>query len=102
MAIGLGFIFGLKIPINFNIPYLSTNIQSFWRRWHITLSSFFRDYLYIPFGGSRSGEIKYIFSIIITTLFCGLWHGAEWSFILWGSLHGIGLIIYHYWEGSVS
>ena len=98
MAIGLGFMFGLKIPINFNIPYLSTNIQSFWRRWHITLSSFFRDYLYIPFGGSRSGEIKYIFSIIITTSFCGLWHGAEWSFILWGSLHGIGLIIYHYWE----
>jgi len=97
MAIGLGRIFGFKLPINFNNPYSSKNIQEFWKRWHITLSNFLRDYLYIPLGGSRQGQARYIMAIFITMTLCGLWHGAGWSFILWGTIHGTALIIFHYW-----
>jgi len=98
MAIGLGSIFGFKLPINFNNPYSSRNIQEFWRRWHITLSSFLRDYLYFPLGGSRRGQARYIVAIFVTMTLCGLWHGAGWSFVTWGIIHGIALIIFHYWS----
>jgi len=97
MAIGLGRLFGFKLPINFNNPYSSKNIQEFWRRWHITLSTFLRDYLYIPLGGSREGQARYITAIFITMTLCGLWHGAGWSFVLWGIIHGTALFIFHYW-----
>jgi len=98
MAIGLGAIFGFQLPMNFNSPYKSSNLQEFWRRWHLTLSRFFRDYLYIPLGGSKNGYIKYVIAALITMTLCGLWHGAGWSFVLWGFLHGCGLIIYHLWQ----
>ena len=98
MAIGLGAIFGFKLPVNFNTPYGSSDLQEFWRRWHITLSRFFRDYVYIPLGGSKNGNFKYIFSVIITMTLCGLWHGAGWSFVLWGFLHGFGLVILFVWR----
>jgi D-alanyl-lipoteichoic acid acyltransferase DltB (MBOAT superfamily) len=93
MAIGLALLFNIKIPINFNSPYKSQNIQEFWRRWHITLSRFLRDYLYIPLGGSKNGEHKTYRNLFITFLLGGIWHGAGWTFIIWGALHGIALIV---------
>jgi len=93
MAIGLALLFNIWIPINFNSPYKSQNIQEFWRRWHITLSRFLRDYLYIPLGGSKSGEFKTYRNLFVTFLLGGIWHGAGWTFIIWGALHGLALII---------
>jgi alginate O-acetyltransferase complex protein AlgI len=93
MAIGLGLMFGLKLPINFNSPYKSTSIIEFWRRWHMTLSRFLRDYLYIPLGGSRHGNFRRFSALIITMLLCGLWHGAGINFIIWGGLNGVFLVI---------
>jgi alginate O-acetyltransferase complex protein AlgI len=93
MAIGLALFFNIKIPINFNSPYKSKNIQEFWRRWHITLSRFLRDYLYIPLGGSNAGDLITYRNLFITFLLGGIWHGAGWTFIIWGTLHGIALII---------
>lgn len=95
MAIGLGLMFGLIMPLNFNSPYQATNISDFWRRWHITLSSFLRDYLYIPLGGNRHGIFRKNLNLFITMLLGGLWHGAGWNFLIWGGLHGLYLIICH-------
>ena len=95
MAIGIARIFGIKLPINFNSPYKAISISDFWRRWHITLSNFLRDYLYIPLGGSRKGEIRRNANLLITMLLGGLWHGAGWTFVFWGGLHGIYLVINH-------
>ena len=95
MAIGIARMFGIKLPINFNSPYKAISISDFWRRWHITLSNFLRDYLYIPLGGSRKGEVRRNLNLLITMLLGGLWHGAGWTFVFWGGLHGIYLIINH-------
>lgn len=98
MAIGAGRMFGIKLPINFNSPYKAVNISDFWRRWHITLSNFLRDYLYIPLGGNRKGEIRRYCNLMITMLIGGLWHGAGWNFIIWGGLHGFYLGLNHQWH----
>jgi alginate O-acetyltransferase complex protein AlgI len=89
---------GLRLPINFNSPYLATSIIAFWRRWHITLSHWLRDYLFIPLGGSRHGFTRHILSLLITMLIGGLWHGAAWTFVIWGGLHGALLLIAHAWR----
>lgn len=97
MAIGIAYMFGIKLPINFNSPYKANNIIEFWRRWHITLSIFLRDYLYFSLGGNRKGNIRRYVNLLITMILGGLWHGAGWTFIIWGGLHGIYLIINHMW-----
>ncbi len=93
MAVGLGRMFGFQFPENFNYPYISRSIQEFWRRWHITLSTWFRDYLYIPLGGSRQGAVKTYRNLVVVFLLCGLWHGASWNFVVWGALHGVFLAL---------
>ena len=93
MAIGLGRMFGFHFPENFNYPYISTSIREFWRRWHISLSSWFKDYLYIPLGGSKSGPIRTYINLLIVFLLCGFWHGASWTFIVWGLYHGFFLVL---------
>lgn len=98
MAIGLAKLFNLNLPINFNSPYKATSLIDFWRRWHITLSNYLRDYLYIPLGGSRKGKIRRNVNLMITMLLCGLWHGAGWTFVVWGGLHGVYLLINHQWR----
>ena len=98
MALGLARMFSITLPINFNSPYHATSIVDFWRRWHITLSGFLRDYLYIPLGGSRSGKVRQYASLTITMLLGGLWHGASWTFVFWGLLHGVYLTINHGWS----
>ena len=92
MAIGLGLLFGFILPVNFNSPYKARSLQEFWRRWHITLSNFLRDYLYIPLGGNRYGFVRQVSAAFITMSLCGLWHGAGWTFVIWGVWHGAGLI----------
>ena len=94
MAIGVALMFNIKLPINFNSPYKALNIQDFWRRWHMTLSRFLKDYLYIPLGGSRASELKTCRNLIITFLLGGIWHGAGWTFVIWGLLHGVALVIH--------
>ena len=98
MAIGISLLLGVSLPINFNSPYKSVNITEFWRRWHITLSNFLRDYLYISLGGNRHGQLRRYANLIITMLLGGLWHGAGWTFIIWGGLHGVYLVINHAWQ----
>jgi alginate O-acetyltransferase complex protein AlgI len=98
MAIGLSLFFGIHLPINFNSPYKATSIIDFWRRWHISLSIFLRDYLYFPLGGNRLGKARRYINIFITMLLGGLWHGASWTYVLWGALHGVFLIINHAWR----
>lgn len=93
MAIGLGKMLGFDFPENFNYPYIATSITDFWRRWHISLSSWFRDYIYIPLGGNRVSKLKWIRNIIIVWILTGLWHGAEWNFVIWGLYFGVLLII---------
>ncbi len=93
IAIGLGALFGYKLPTNFNYPYLSTSITEFWRRWHLSLSSWLRDYLYFPLGGNRKGRGRTYFNLFLVMFVGGLWHGAAWKFALWGSLHGIFLAV---------
>lgn len=93
MAIGLGKMFGFEFPQNFNSPYKSKSITEFWNRWHMTLSRWFRDYLYIPLGGNRNGPIRTYFNLFIVMFLCGLWHGAAWTFIIWGAFHGLFLIL---------
>ena len=93
MAVGVSRIFGIKLPFNFNSPYKAVSIIDFWRRWHITLSLFLRDYLYIPLGGNRFGKKRQYFSILITMILGGLWHGSGSTFLLWGLFHGLLLII---------
>lgn len=98
MAIGLSRLFGIRLPLNFNSPYKSTNISEFWRRWHMTLSRFLRDYLYIPLGGNRQGELRRHCNLFITMVLGGLWHGAGWNFVIWGALHGAFLIVHNGWK----
>jgi len=93
MAIGLARMFGIDLPVNFNSPYKARSIADFWRRWHITLSRFLRDYLYIPLGGNRTGKARRYLNLIITMVLGGLWHGAAWNFVLWGAIHGVFLAI---------
>lgn len=97
MAMGAALLFNIKLPVNFNSPYKATNIQDFWRRWHITLSSFLRDYLYIPLGGSRLGKIRTYFNLFIVFVIGGIWHGAGHMFVLWGIMHGLALVIHRIW-----
>src|SRR5215467_6823991 len=98
MAIGSALIFGLILPENFRRPYLATSIRDFWGRWHISLSNFLRDYLYIPLGGNRHGPVVYVFATMTTMGLCGLWHGAGWTFVLWGLWHGLGLVVCRGWQ----
>jgi alginate O-acetyltransferase complex protein AlgI len=98
MAIGLSKLFGVDLPINFFSPYKSTNMIEFWRRWHMTLSRFLRDYLYFPLGGNRKGQLRRCVNLMITMLLGGLWHGANWTFVVWGGLHGVYLLINHGWQ----
>jgi len=97
MAVGLSTMFGITLPFNFDSPYKSRSIVEFWRRWHITLSRFLRDYLYISLGGSRRGEIRRYVNLALTMVLGGLWHGAGWTFVIWGALHGVFLAINHLW-----
>jgi alginate O-acetyltransferase complex protein AlgI len=98
MAIGISLMFGIFLPLNFNSPYKATSIVDFWRRWHMTLSQFLRDYLYIPLGGNRHGPVRRYVNLVITMLLGGLWHGAAWTFVAWGALHGAYLCINHAWN----
>jgi D-alanyl-lipoteichoic acid acyltransferase DltB (MBOAT superfamily) len=98
MAIGIGLLFNINLPINFNSPYKAKNIQDFWRRWHITLSRFLRDYIYIPLGGSRDRDYRTYINLMITFILGGIWHGAGWTFLFWGFLHGGGLVIHRLWQ----
>lgn len=98
MAIGIASLFGLVLPENFQRPYLSTSVREFWRRWHISLSKFIRDYLYIPFGGSRAGPVRYVGATMGAMAACGLWHGAGWTFVVWGLWHGAGLVVCNAWQ----
>lgn len=98
MAIGLALLFNIHLPFNFNSPYKALDIQDFWRRWHITLSRFLRDYIYIPLGGNRRGEAILLRNLMLTFLIGGFWHGAGWTFVFWGFLHGFAAIIHHLWS----
>ena len=98
MAIGCALFFNIRLPDNFNSPYKALNIQDFWRRWHITLSRFMRDYLYIPLGGNRLGEFTTCLNLFAVFVIGGIWHGAGWTFIVWGALHGAALVIYRLWQ----
>lgn len=98
MAIALALMFGITFPINFQQPYRSTDIAQLWRRWHMTLSRFLRDYVYIPLGGSRHGLVRTSAATMVTMVLCGLWHGAGWTFVLWGALHGLALVILRIWK----
>jgi len=93
MALGLAYMFGFQLPANFNAPYRATSLREFWHRWHMTLSRFLRDYLYVPLGGNRKGEGRRYINLIVTMLLGGLWHGAGWTFVIWGLAHGVGLAI---------
>lgn len=95
MAIGFARMMGIKIPENFNWPYLATSAQDFWRRWHISLSSWIRDYLYVPLGGNRVGTMRRSANLLTVFFVCGLWHGAAWNYVLWGLYHGFGLVVNH-------
>ena len=98
MAIGLGLLLNVRLPLNFDSPYKSFSIIEFWRRWHITLSAFLKRYLYIPLGGNRHGQRKKMRNLLITMLLGGLWHGAGWTYVIWGGLHGLYLVINHTWQ----
>jgi alginate O-acetyltransferase complex protein AlgI len=98
IAIGLALLLGFRLPINFNSPYKAHSISDFWRRWHISLSSWLRDYLYIPLGGSRKGPLRTMVNLLLTMLIGGLWHGASIRFVVWGGLHGLGLVVQKIWS----
>ncbi len=98
MAIGLALMFGFRLPLNFAAPYRAASIREFWRRWHITLSRFLRDYLYIPLGGNRAGRARQAANVVATMLLGGLWHGAAWTFVAWGGLHGLALAANSAWD----
>src|SRR5262249_27215378 len=98
MAVGLARMFGIHFPDNFDTPYISRSLQEFGRRWHISLSRFLRDYLYIPLGGSRRGDANTLFALSATMLIGGFWHGANWTFVVWGALHGFGQAIAWYYR----
>jgi alginate O-acetyltransferase complex protein AlgI len=99
MAIGAALLFNIWLPINFNSPYKALDIQDFWRRWHMTLSRYLRDYLYIPLGGNRSSAARVYANLMATFLLGGLWHGASWMFVIWGALHGAALVVHRAWNG---
>jgi alginate O-acetyltransferase complex protein AlgI len=98
MAIGLGLLCGIALPVNFLAPYQANSISDFWRRWHISLSQFLRDYLYIPLGGNRFGYARQMLALLLTMSLAGLWHGASWNFVLWGTFHGLLLSLAHSWK----
>ncbi len=100
MALGLALLFGVRLPVNFDSPYKAVNVSEFWRRWHITLSYFLRDYIYIPLGGNRAGQGKRLRNLTVTMLVSGLWHGAGWNFVLWGLAHGLFLAINNLWSNA--
>jgi len=93
MAIGIGLMLGFECPRNFNAPYVADSITDFWRRWHISLSSWLRDYLYIPLGGSRVAPTRSYLNLVIVFFICGLWHGTNWTFVVWGTYHGLLLVL---------
>jgi alginate O-acetyltransferase complex protein AlgI len=95
MAVGLGYLVGFRLPRNFNLPYRAATISDFWRRWHISLSTWLRDYLYIPLGGNRGSPARTRLNLFLTMLLGGLWHGANWTFVLWGAWHGLALLVDH-------
>jgi alginate O-acetyltransferase complex protein AlgI len=98
MAIGLSRLFGVQLPLNFASPYKARSITEFWRRWHMTLSRFLRDYVYVPLGGNRKGTVRRYINLFVTMLLGGLWHGAGWTFVAWGALHGLYLVVNHGWS----
>ena len=98
MAMGIGYLFNIILPQNFNSPYIADSIQDFWRRWHMTLSRFLKDYIYIPLGGNRNGQFKTYRNLFLTFLIGGIWHGANWTFIIWGAMHGIMICIHRFWK----
>ncbi len=100
MAIGVSRMLGYDIPRNFDWPYLATSISEFWRRWHITLSTWIRDYIYIPLGGNRKGAVRTYANLLMAMSLCGLWHGAAWSFVVWGLFHGLALAVHRVWKNS--
>jgi D-alanyl-lipoteichoic acid acyltransferase DltB (MBOAT superfamily) len=100
VAIGSALLLGYRFPENFDAPYRAASLQDFWRRWHISLSSWLRDYLFIPLGGSRAGRARTLANLCVTMVLGGLWHGAAWSFVLWGALHGLGLVVHRLWSDS--
>ena len=100
MAIGLSRLFNVELPLNFNSPYKASSLIDFWRRWHITLSNFLRDYLYFSLGGNRNGPLRRYVNLLLTMVLGGLWHGASWNFVLWGGLHGLGLVVNHGWRSA--
>jgi len=102
MAVGLSMLIGVRLPYNFDSPYKSTSIVDFWRRWHMTLSAFLRDYLYIALGGNRKGKARRYVNLLLTMVLGGLWHGASWTFVIWGALHGMYLMVNHGWRFAVS
>src|SRR5260370_26135512 len=100
MAIGVAPLFGYKLARNFNMPFLSASFAEFWRRWHMSLSSWIRDYVFIPLGGSRGGRWQTCRNLMITMTLCGLWHGAGWNYIVFGALHGLFLVIYRLYPAA--
>ncbi|MCX7771188.1 MAG: MBOAT family protein, partial [Proteobacteria bacterium] len=98
MALGSSYMFNIKLPINFHSPYKALDIQDFWRRWHMTLSRFLREYIYIPLGGNRFGDNRMYMALMATFLIGGIWHGAGWTFVFWGFLHGSGILIHRIWK----
>lgn len=98
MAIGSALLFNIRLPLNFNSPYKAGDIQDFWRRWHMTLSRWLRDYLYVPLGGNRKGPVRTYVNLFLTFLLGGLWHGAGWTFVLWGAMHGGGTAFHKFWQ----
>ena len=101
MAIGLGKAFGFSFPENFNYPYISKSVTEFWRRWHLTLSTWFRDYIYIPLGGNRVSKIKWYRNIFVVWAFTGLWHGASWNFVIWGLMFAVILVLEKLFLGNL-
>jgi len=100
IAIGVAKLLGFQFPQNFDRPYSARSVQDFWRRWHMTLSRWLRDYLYIPLGGSRKGTVRTYLNLMVTMLLGGLWHGAAWHFVVWGGLHGVYLVVHH-WKNDL-
>ena len=98
MAIGSAYMFNIKLPYNFNSPYKALNIQDFWRRWHMTLSRWLRDYIYVPFGGNRAGRARTYINLFLTFFLGGIWHGAGWTFVLWGAMHGFATVFHKAWS----
>jgi D-alanyl-lipoteichoic acid acyltransferase DltB (MBOAT superfamily) len=98
MGLGAALLLNIRLPINFNSPYKALDIQDFWRRWHMTLSRFLRDYIYIPLGGNRCSNLRIYFNLMATFALAGLWHGASWMFVIWGMLHGAALVVHRVWS----